>query len=102
MPITGLGVNAATIMEVFGSGVTVTVLTVSGAIFTGDIIGTISTKNGRHHDDNCVLPQPPVQPIIFDSTINPEFLLIRLTVASAPYAVGQTVAFNTLLIQTIG
>jgi hypothetical protein len=57
----------------------------SGVVFTGQIVAEI-----RHHDD----------PVVVE--LEPEFLLLKLTVAIGPYVVGQTIGINILLIETIG
>jgi len=73
------------LIETFGSGVVVSVLLVSGVVFTGQIVAEV-----RHCDDALAVD------------IQPEFLLLKLTVAIGPYVVGQTIAINVLLIETIG
>lgn len=78
------------IIETFGSGITVSVVVASGAVFIGQIVGEV-----RHHEE-------PPMPITLENEIEPEFLLLKLTAATGPYVIGQTIAINVLLIETIG
>ena len=81
--------SALKIMDVFGTGVYVTIQTASGRLIVGTIIGIIGSD--RHHDVKLV-----------NAVVEPEFLLVKLTVPSDPYLIGQTIAINVVLIATIG
>jgi hypothetical protein len=81
--------SALKIIEVFGTGVDVTIYTTSRDTYSGTIIGVIGSD--RHHDEECVA-----------AVVEPEFLLVKLTVAFGPFVIGQTVAINVMLIETIG
>jgi hypothetical protein len=66
---------------VFPLGVTISVVTVTGAVFVGTLLGI------RHNDDN---------------TVGVHYFFIQLTIAVGPYAVGEVVALNESLVVAIG
>jgi hypothetical protein len=67
---------------VFPLGVTISVVTDSGAVFVGTLLGI------RHHDDAA---ERGVQ-----------YLFIQLTSAVGPYSVGEVVALNETLVVSVG
>jgi hypothetical protein len=82
--------SALKILEVFGTGVEVSIIFQGTFGYTGTIIGIICSD--RHHDEELV-----------HAVVEPEFLLIKLTtVPPGAYVIGQTVAFNVMLIESIG
>ncbi len=65
------------------SGGIVYITTISGATYEGQFLGL------RHHDDDHNLQET-------------QYLYIKLTTATDPYAIGATVALNLTLVESIG
>ncbi|MBP2646237.1 MAG: hypothetical protein H6Q75_1677 [Firmicutes bacterium] len=69
----------------FAPGATVTILTVTGSTYTGQIISEIGE---RGHDA--------------DPGFAAEFIVIQLTSTQSPFTSGEIVAFNLLTVIAIG